>query len=141
MAVDTCEPEVIAALEKQGWRVKDKPLMLPLGMRSVYADLLLSQTNEDFEQTLLVVEVKCFNHPEHDLSQLYDAVGQYVVYQYAMREEHVDTAICLAIPVDAYERLINVYELDGFFEHSQINLVIIDINMAEVLQWITWTPS
>lgn len=113
---------------------------MPIGRRSVYADLALSRFSEDSEETLVVVEVKCFNNPEQDLTQLYESIGQYLIYQHVLRRERVSVPLYLSLPADAYERLMRIYDITDIFEYSQINLVIIDLEVVEVVEWITWTP-
>jgi hypothetical protein len=141
MAVDSCEPEVIAALEKQGWRVKEKPMALRAGRRNVYADLRVSRLTEDFEEMRIVVEVKCFDDPKHDLQELYGALGQYLVYRVALENNPDYSPLYLSIPNEAYQRLDRVYRIERLLQRERINIVIIDIVRMEVVQWITWTPS
>jgi hypothetical protein len=59
-AIDDCEPQMIRALEKSGWRVIDHPLTLRnvLGRNHVYADLRLEQIVTG--QQIIVVEVNAF---------------------------------------------------------------------------------
>jgi hypothetical protein len=141
MAVDSCEPEVITALEKQGWRLVKRPVAFRSGKRSVYADLGLSRTTEDGDEFIVIVEVKCFTNPDDDLQEFYKAVGQYALYQELAEEIPYISTVYLAIPDEAYERLLNTYNVIRVFQSNRVNLVIIDISELEVVQWITWTPS
>lgn len=54
----------------------------------------------------IILEVKCFSNPEVDLSEFYTAVGQYQFYRAAVTALHRTTRVFLAIPHDAYARLL-----------------------------------
>lgn len=42
-AIDTCQPQVIRALEKDGWRVRQSPFHLADEKRSIFVDALLTK--------------------------------------------------------------------------------------------------
>src|SRR5690606_11495586 len=141
MAVDSCEPEVIAALEKQGWRVKAKPLYLRTGDRQVAADLALSRRHDDHEEYIIVVEVKCFPDDSRDLHEFYTAMGQYQTSEDLLQHEPSQPPIYLAIPDVAYDRLLHIYNVVHLFELHRINLVIINLDTAEIVRWMIWPQS
>lgn len=83
-AVDNCEPQVIRALEKAGWRVIGKPFTLRIREHDFFADLQLERI-EDSANQIIVVEVKCFsdeNAVAHDLQQ---AIGHYITYRAVLK--------------------------------------------------------
>lgn len=141
MAVDSCEPEVIAALEKQGWRVKAKPVYLRTGERYVAADLALARRHDDREEYIIVVEVKCFADDSRDLHEFYAAMGQYQTYENLLQHEPWQAPIYLALPDEAYDRLHHIYDVAHLFELHRINLVIINLETVEVVRWIIWPQS
>jgi hypothetical protein len=54
-ALDQCHPQVVRALENDGWQVESSPYKLESGVRRSYVDLLLSrQVNGTREQAILV---------------------------------------------------------------------------------------
>jgi hypothetical protein len=78
-AIDSCEPSVNRAFEKDGWRLLAKPYSLPIeARRFVYADFSIERGVNGSSEQFLVVEVKCFTKAEDDLVELYRAIGQYL---------------------------------------------------------------
>jgi hypothetical protein len=104
-ALDVCEPEVIRALEKEGWRVLEKPYLIHIVKRNLLADMSLQKNANGSAETIIVVEVKCFTNPKTDLSEFYAAVGQYQYYRNAMSLKNLSFPIFLAIPQKAWRRL------------------------------------
>lgn len=69
-ALDACEPQIIRAFEKDGWRILRKPFGIRTGNRLVAADLNLERGANGTTEQLIVVEVKCFTNAELDLPEL-----------------------------------------------------------------------
>jgi hypothetical protein len=75
MAIDACEPQVIRALEKEGWQILAKPYLIVTLVRNLYADLSLQKFQNGSSEQIIVLEVKCFTNPGSDLTEFYTAVG------------------------------------------------------------------
>lgn len=139
-AVDVCEPQVIKALDKAGWDVKQRQYSIRLRRRSsryVHADLLLIHRNT--QQQLIVVEVKCFNESPSLLSEFYCAVGQYLFYRNALKWDQKTEVLYLAIPESIYARLLEVPAVGLMLTEVKVNLIIVDLEREEIKQWITRT--
>jgi hypothetical protein len=133
-AVHTCEPAVIRAFEKAGWEILDHPLKLQIRKRENFvADLRLSKLNT--EQTIIVVEVKCFVG-ESVLHEFYQAVGQYLHYRAALNIKGINEPVYLSIPADVYESLFQRLSVQMVVNDAKINLVIIDLQREEITKWL-----
>jgi len=74
---DICEPQIIRAIEKAGFRLTHKQFAIRPSPNEnfVYADLRFKQDN----QVIIVVEVKCFPIRSAFTEEFYQAVGQYLL--------------------------------------------------------------
>jgi hypothetical protein len=135
-ALDACEPQVIRALEKDGWQIAQKPHTIPLEWRNVYADFRARHINEDSQRTIVVLEVKCFTDPKADIPDFYSAIGQYHFYRTGMLAAGQIYPLYLALPADAYARFAQEPTMLLAFQTLAVKLVIIDLVKEEVAQWI-----
>jgi hypothetical protein len=139
MATDVCEPQIIRALENDGWHLVRKPLPIRTGERLLFADFTAQRViGDDAEiEEIVIVEVKCFTNPEYDLQELYTTVGQYHVYRAALAFNGLKLPLYLAVPLSAYERLIEDEVVSFLFESTAINLLIVDIEKEEIVRWLS----
>lgn len=136
-AIDSCEPQIIRALEKQGWQVDQKPFVIRTEIRYVLADFSIQKrVNGRFEQ-IVVVEVKCFTNPQTDLAEFYAAIGQYLFYRSAMRADGKEAPLFLAVPSQAYLRLQREQAVSLTLQNHNVKLIVVDLDREEVEQWIT----
>lgn len=136
-ALDSCEPQIIRALEKDGWRIVDKPYSILVERnRSVHADFSAQRETTMGHETILVVEVKCFANPKVDLTELYTAIGQYQYYRARLRRSDFNSPLFLAIPSDAYARFLTKPSFLDALNDTGVQLLVVDIVAEVVLQWI-----
>lgn len=57
-AVDTCEPAIIRALQKEGWEILSKPMSIEYGDTYVFADLQLQKLQGEIVQQIIINAVK-----------------------------------------------------------------------------------
>ncbi|MBK9124900.1 MAG: hypothetical protein IPM16_17525 [Chloroflexi bacterium] len=138
-AIDYCEPQVIRALNRGGYRVTDQSFALRIDITRgfVFADLRLVRTTEPLS-SIIVVEVKCFPETRTALDELYGAIGQYIVYREAMLFNAVEGTLFLAVPMTVFETLLKRPVLDAAIRETKINLIVVDLEHEEVRQWIRW---
>lgn len=135
-AIDSCEPPILRALQKDGWHVFGKPHLIYTDEHHVFADFSLQRVTEDQMQQIVIAEVKCFSNPQDDLQELYTAIGQYIFYRSALLIMESSTLLYLAIPVHVYTRLSDEPAVLLAFRESQIKVVIVDVEAEEVIQWL-----
>lgn len=134
-ALDSCEPQIIRALEKEGWRIDLKPYPITTEARGVFADFSVQRTVANQTQTIVVVEVKCFANPKADLIELYTAVGQYLYYRVNLNREGKGDLLYLALPDHVFKRFQKKPSFLDTFAASLIKLVIVDIEREVITQW------
>lgn len=132
-AIDQCEPQVIAALEKQGWRVTHQPLVLRLSkLELVYPDLRLE--HQESHEIVIVVEVKCFPS-EAWLDEFYSVVGQYLYYREMLRAMGKNDPLFVAVPLEIFHGLFSRQVIKSVVQSIQMKLIVVDVELAEVIEW------
>lgn len=135
-ALDACEPQIIRALENDGWSIIAKPFAIRPKGRNLYADLKIGKATETGQQEIVVVEVKCFTNPRSDFPDLYIAVGQYCFYRYGMDlNGDVEIPLYLALPFEAHLRFITNPVIMGTLESVGVKWVIVDTVLEVVVEW------
>lgn len=137
-ATDRCEPPIIHAIEKAGWKITHHPFAIKINRSRggyVYADARFEQSQN--KEQIIVVEVKCFDSNRTVLEEFYHAVGQYVVYRNALLTNEIETPVYLAIPSKAYDEFFNQQLIQSVVTDIQLQLIVIDLEKEEVRQWIT----
>lgn len=130
-ALDSCQPQVIRALEKAGWKVSPVPhaIRAPKRRYPLLADIRASRGSEE----IIIVEVKCFL--DDPLAELYSAIGQYLIYRSLLRLSSPDYSLYMAVPTEAYHGILNDIGMDVIRE-SQIKLLIVDLAREVIDQWL-----
>jgi uncharacterized membrane protein len=60
-ALDACEPQIIRAFEKDGWRIVEKPVRIRISLeRMVYADISMERRTNGHAEQIVIIEIKCF---------------------------------------------------------------------------------
>lgn len=131
-AIDTCEPAIIRALEKDGWQLIKRSVAIRLGHRYVIADFSMQKA----AQQLLIIEAKCFPDQQAELHDLYTAIGQYILYRNGLSLSNRPEVIYLAVPYDIYDRLFLLEPVQKAVNEIKIKIVVIDIQAEEITAWI-----
>jgi hypothetical protein len=136
--IDLCEPQVINALAKAGWRVVEKPfsIRLPEHIRGgyVFADLRL--VNPANNQRLIVVEVKCFPDNRSAIDELHNALGKYIAYQAALELNEITDDLYLAIPHTIDETLFNTLLVKTIIKKIHLKRLVVNMAQEVIVQWI-----
>jgi hypothetical protein len=137
MAKDKYHENVRRALENDGWVITDDPYFLLIGRRRGYIDLGAEKSIIAASKGLekIAVEVKSFVGTS-DLDSFEDALGQFLVYLFALEEKKDDRMLYLAIPEAFYERFFD----DPFFmrlsKRYQVNLIVFNEQENLIVRWI-----
>ncbi|GGA02168.1 element excision factor XisH family protein [Okeania sp. KiyG1] len=124
------------ALIKDSWTITHDPLRLRWGSKDMYVDLgaeklLIAEKN----QNKIAVEIKTFAAMS-EVNALENALGQYLLYRSVISRTEPDRKLYLAIPSIVYA---DIFE-DGLgkiiTEDYQLLLLIFDINLEEIIEWI-----
>lgn len=135
-ARDICHDAVKAALEKDGWSITDDPLRFTIGIRSVYVDLgaerLLAAERGGQK---IAVEIKSFlsNSPVSDLE---DALGQYILYQDVLEEVEPQRVLHPAIREETYSDIFSDEIGRLLLNKKRFKLIVFNSENKEIRQWI-----
>ena len=136
MAKDIYHYTVRAALEKDGWTITDDPLRFAIGSRSVYIDLgaekLFAAEKEDRK---IAVEVKSFLRPS-PVSDLEDALGQYVLYSKILEEQEPERQLYLAINLTVFRDIFSEEIGQLLLRRTDLQLIVFNQKTEELVQWI-----
>jgi hypothetical protein len=132
---DTLHETVKAALERAGWRVTDDPLTLRFRNVRLYVDLGAELIAAERDAEFIAVEIKTFAGASavHDL---YEALGQYIVYRKALAERQPARTLFLGISVVVYEDFFRLPFAQAALEDSGVNLLVVNVELEEVRAWI-----
>ncbi len=134
-AKDLYHDTVKTALIKDGWIITE-PFSLKVGKRDLFIDLgaekllIADRTNQK-----IAVEVKSFisASPVSDLEQ---ALGQYLLYESLMQKQYPDRLLYLAIRSTVYDSFFQEEIVQIVLESRRLKLLIFDETQEEILQWI-----
>jgi XisH protein len=134
-AFDQCYDQVVRALQKDGWKLIQSPANIYTRYRTIYVDLEVSRGENGTQETVMLVEVKCF--PDHNSTtrDLYISIGQYLVYRAMLVEIEQATDLYLSVPSDVFETIFDVAVM-RVVEESQIKIVVIDLATEDITKWI-----
>ncbi|MEL6381178.1 MAG: element excision factor XisH family protein [Cyanobacteria bacterium J06626_18] len=126
---------VRAALEKDGWRITADPLILTVGLRSVYVDLgaeKLIAAERDSEK--IAVEVKSFLSTS-PISDLEIAWGQFFLYARVLQKQEPERMLYLAINETTFKTLFAEEAGQLLLEEPGFRLIVFDQNTEEIVEW------
>lgn len=135
MAKDKYHDHVRTALENDGWIITHDPYKIMIGRRRGYIDLGAELIGAEKEAEKIAVEIKSFLGLS-DLDQFEDAMGQFLIYLFALNKREPDRVLFLAIPHLFYRSFFE----DPFFielaEHYALKIAVFDQHQPKILQWI-----
>lgn len=132
-AKDHLHDSVKRALIKAGWAIDNEQVRLKVGDRNLWIDIQASRSGL---QNTVLIEVKGFENAPSLVEELSDAVGQYIVYSFALVAKQISMPLYLAVPNAAYEG-IWIEELgQGLVESVGIKLLVFDPITEEVVRWL-----
>lgn len=135
-AKDIYHNVVRVALEKDGWTITDDPLRLSIGSRAVYVDLGAEKLfAAEKEGQKIAVEVKSFLNPS-PVTDLENALGQYVLYSKILEEQEPERILYLAISFTVF-RDIFLEEIGQLvLRQTDLRILVFNQDKEEILQWI-----
>ena len=133
---DNLHSSLCHALEKDGWKITDDPLILILENTLLKADLGAEKFfTAEKENKKIAVEVKDFDSPSV-ISELEKTIGQIQLYQWALEEQEPERKLFLAISQSIYFKHFQKPIFQLAINRNKINLIIFESNNEEILQWI-----
>lgn len=138
---DIYHPAVRQALIADGWTITHDPLVLKFGTRDMYVDLgaerlLAAQKAE----TKIAVEVKSFLGPS-PISDLEQALGQYILYHDVLAEQEPDRILYLAMPEFMLDSILEEPIGKLLLRNQRMRVLLFDTDRKVVTQWIPEEPT
>lgn len=135
MAKDRFHDHVRTALENDGWMITHDPYKILIGRRKGYIDLGAELIGAEKELEKIAVEIKSFLGLS-DLDQFEDALGQFLIYLFALTKREPERVLFLAVPSLFYESFFD----DPFFvelgQHFQLKIAVFDEVNPVIVKWI-----
>lgn len=128
---------VRTALEKEGWTITDDPLFLRVGGKEMFIDLgaeRLILANKGAEK--IAVEVKSFTNISF-ITAFYEAIGQFMLYEEALKIKEPERMLFLAVPKLIYEaEMVDEVLIQSAVENRNIHLFVFDDKEETITSWI-----
>lgn len=127
---------VKTALIKDDWEITHDPLSLSFGGVDMSIDLgaekLIAASKQDQK---IAVEIKSFLARSSAISEFHTALGQFINYRAALKQENPDRVLYLAIPIFAYNNFFKLDFPQMMIQENQIKLIVYDPESEVIIQW------
>ena len=135
-AYDRYHEAVRNALIKDGWTITDDPLTLSVGKRTLYVDLGAEQIiGAEKAARKIAVEVKTFLGTSA-VTDLHEALGQFVLYQDVLAELEPQRELYLAVPEAAAQGIFQEEIGALVLRRQSVRLLSFDPEEQEVRRWM-----
>lgn len=135
-AKDIYHDTVKRALIKDGWRITAENFQLPWGGTRAYIDIIADEIFvAEKEGRKIAVEVKSFVG-QSNLSELEKAVGQFIIYRFAMRREDAERELFIAVGEKIYNKLFLHPDVIELVETEDLKIIVFDENKQMIVRWI-----
>lgn len=133
---DFLHPEVRHCLEKDGWTITHDPLSIPFGGSHVEIDLGAERLiAAEKGERRIAVEVKSFMGAS-PVSEFHTALGQYLIYEEALRRDEPERTLYLAIPETIYRTFFAEDIVRTLIERYGLQLLVFDPDAEAIVSWI-----
>jgi hypothetical protein len=79
--------------------------------------------------------VKCFPDENSTTTDLYNAIGQYLVYRAMLIETEIALPLYLTVPDTIFEKVFDA-AIQRVIKDNRIDVIVIDLEQEEIVQWI-----
>jgi hypothetical protein len=83
----------------------------------------------------IAIEVKSFVSAS-EMEDLYNAVGQFILYRKALRKTEPERELYLAVRRDVYDDLFNDSNEDSLLNEEGVKLIVFEPETKEIVLWI-----
>ena len=137
-AKDIHHTAFVHALERDGWTVTHDPLTLKVGETDFFVDLGAERfvTAEKGDERI-AVEIKSFLNPS-PIRDLKEAVGQFVLYEDALRQtpEEADRTLFVAVRESTFATVFQVDAGQMVLANRRMRLIVFDASKEVILEWV-----
>ena len=123
------------ALEEDGWIITHDPYTIEYGGTGYQIDLgaekmLAAERNGQ----KIAVEVKSFVDPS-PITSFHHALGQYLNYLFALRQQEPERILYLAVPLFAYKETFSKPIVQLTLQEIDLKLVVFDLASETIHLW------
>lgn len=137
-AKDAFHEVVKRALVKAGWTITHDPFPLKFDGRKQWVDLgAQEQIGAEREGRKIAVEIKTFSGVSA-MSDLQEAVGQYMIYALLLRRKEPERTLFLAVPADSRDLFFGPDAIEMRQEFG-LNLFFYGPDEEVIIEWIETT--
>ena len=135
MAFDVCHEQIVRALETAGWKIDGESVQLSVEERTGFIDIRARRDSNGSSRQILFVEVKCFADENRLTSELYTAIGQYLVYRMMLARLKIGAPVYLAVPDDVFTNIFDSVIME-LVENNHIKLMTVNLDEETIVRWI-----
>lgn len=123
------------ALEKDGWIITHDPYIIEVGDTNYQVDLGAEQMiAAERSGSKIAVEIKSFIAPS-PITAFHNALGQYLNYLFALKQQEPGRNLYLAIPLFAYNEVFQKPIIQITLKEINIQLIVFDPSSQEIHLW------
>lgn len=133
---DIYHETVKRALLKDDWTITHDPFSFKVGQKDLFADLgaeRLISADKGWRQ--IIVEVKSFVG-RSEVNDLENAVGQYVLYQQALKEAQINRDLYLAVTQPTFNQIFQIPLGGILLKNHIIRLMVFEATNEVITLWI-----
>ena len=135
-ARDKFHDAVRNALQKEGWTITHDPYFVKYENQKLMIDLgAEAPIAAEKAERKIAVEVKSFLHLS-PITNLYDAIGQYLIYRQLLRRQDAERKLYLAVPITAYSGLLDNETGRELLAEEKLRVIVFDADEEVVTLWI-----
>ena len=135
-AKDRFHNAVRNALTKEGWTITHDPFFVKYENQKLMIDLAAeAPIAAEKAGRKIAVEIKSFLNPS-PITNLYDAIGQYITYRMLLRRQDVERALFLAVPVNAYNSLLDNETGRELLAEENLRVIVYNPDEEALTLWI-----
>lgn len=124
------------ALIKDGWVITHDPYSITYNREALFVDMAAeSPIGAEKEGRKIAVEIKSFLG-KSGITDLYQALGQYLLYRSLIHRVEPDRKLYLAIPEEAYESVLDVAEGQALISEENLTMFLYDVESEVIEKWI-----
>src|ERR1051325_5819576 len=121
---DVFHDTVKSALVKDGWIITHDPYPIEYNRETLYVDLgAEAPIAAERNGRKIAVEIKSFLG-KSGITDLYHALGQYVIYRILIERGEPDRTLFLAMPTEAYATVLDVAEGQELIQNENLHLLL-----------------
>lgn len=135
-AKDIFHESVKNALEKDKWVITDDPLKFKFGEVNFRIDLGAEKViAAEKAGEKIAVEIKSFLNPSA-ITDFYNALGQFLSYRLALKNNQPERILYLAVPLDVYKTFFKLEFSQTAIQEYKLLLIVYDPVKEIIVRWI-----